>query len=196
MNKQHYDAINKAYQAISTDVQGLNAHRYGRNITGGNQEFIEAISFEHYLQTQTLITFDQTVAKVSSLGGSATPIPVTESDYILGIYDMTGELMKFAVTLMAMTGEVPKTVLKDDEMEEGSRRNALNDLRELRALLSGLSIGGTLGYEANKKKEVMQASVQKVENALYGLIVRGAERPKGWMPEERSGGMEPESVQV
>ena len=29
----------------------------------------------------------------------------------------------------------------------------------------------------------MRASVEKVEKALYGLVVRGAERPKGWMPD-------------
>ncbi len=33
----------------------------------------------------------------------------------------------------------------------------------------------------------MRASVEKVEKALYGLIVRGAERPKGWLPDTDTG---------
>jgi predicted translin family RNA/ssDNA-binding protein len=194
MNKQYYDAISKSYQDVGNDLQGLDAYRYGRAITGGTQEFVEAISFEHYLETQKLITFDETAEKVSSLGGKDTPIPVTEMDYVLGIYDMTGELMKFAVTAMAMNGEVPTTARDENEMDDGPRRNVLNDLRELRALLQGLSVNGVLAKETYKKMDVMQASVQKVENALYGLIVRGAERPKGWMPEERSNVAESENL--
>jgi hypothetical protein len=30
---------------------------------------------------------------------------------------------------------------------------------------------------------VMRECVDKVEKALYGLTVRGSERPKGWMPD-------------
>jgi hypothetical protein len=33
--------------------------------------------------------------------------------------------------------------------------------------------------------------VDKVEKALYGLTVRGSERPKGWMP-DMGGDMRPE----
>jgi predicted translin family RNA/ssDNA-binding protein len=196
MNEKYYDAIQKSYQDVANDLQSLDAYRYGRTITFGTQEFVEAISFEHYLETQKLITFGETVEKVSSLGGKVTPIPVTEMDYILGIYDMTGELMKFAVTAMAMTGEVPTTARDENEMDDGPRRNVLNDLRELRALLQSLNVNAMFAKETNKKMDVMQASVQKVENALYGLIVRGAERPKGWMPEDRNTVIESESLQA
>jgi hypothetical protein len=34
-----------------------------------------------------------------------------------------------------------------------------------------------------KKLEVMQASVEKVERAAYGILVRGSERPSGWTPD-------------
>lgn len=195
MNKQYYDAISKLYKDVSQDLQGLNSFRYGRSITSGTQEYIEAISFEHYLATQSLITYEETVEKISALGGPDAPIPVTEMDYILGIYDMTGELMKFAITAMAMTGEVPTTAQKDGDMDISPRRNVLDDLRELRAYLQGLSVNSMYAKDSSKKMEVMQASVQKVEMALYGLVVRGAERPKGWLPEDRNT-FEPEGVQV
>jgi hypothetical protein len=66
-----------------------------------------------------------------------------------------------------------------------SNRNVLTDLRQLRSALESLNTSGTgpFGKEADKKAEVMRQSVEKVERALYGLIVRGAERPKGWMPD-------------
>jgi hypothetical protein len=132
---------------------------------------------------------------------------------VLGIYDMTGELMRFAITAMATSGELPSSepeseaskdgnpaALKAAKSEEGdamevdaaaatgtatSNRNILTDLRQLRSALESLNTSGTgpFGKEADKKAEVMRQSVEKVERALYGLIVRGAERPKGWMPD-------------
>lgn len=137
---------------------------------------------------------------------------------MLGIYDMTGELMRFAITAMATSGELPSpstpepepaVEAKDDnpsaakvaKAAEGdansdamevdaataasSNRTILTDLRQLRSALESLNTSGTgpFGKEADKKAEVMRQSVEKVERALYGLIVRGAERPKGWMPD-------------
>ena len=131
---------------------------------------------------------------------------------MLGIYDMTGELMRFAITAMATSGELPSPepsveseaqgdgpsaakVAKSavgDAMEVDAaastaapKRNILTDLRQLRSALESLNTSGTgsFGKEADKKAQVMRQSVEKVERALYGLIVRGAERPKGWMPD-------------
>jgi len=128
---------------------------------------------------------------------------------VLGIYDMTGELMRFAITAMATSGALPSpssqehpsssAALKspgaetsNDAMEVDtstatsiSNRNILTDLRQLRSALESLNTSGTgpFGKEADKKADVMRQSVEKVERALYGLTVRGAERPKGWMPD-------------
>jgi hypothetical protein len=137
-------------------------------------------------------------------------------DYVLGIYDMTGELMRFAITAMATSGELPSSEPGSEASKDGnpaalkaaksegsegsgdamevdaaaagtatSNRNILTDLRQLRSALESLNTSGTgpFGKEADKKAEVMRQSVEKVERALYGLIVRGAERPKGWMPD-------------
>ena len=40
-----------------------------------------------------------------------------------------------------------------------------------------------LKRENEKKIDVMRQSVEKVEGAAYGLVVRGSERPKGWIPD-------------
>jgi hypothetical protein len=44
-------------------------------------------------------------------------------------------------------------------------------------------VGTFLGKDAEKKMEVMKTCVEKVEAAVYGMIVRGRERPKGWVPD-------------
>ncbi len=48
--------------------------------------------------------------------------------------------------------------------------------------------------DTEQKMQVMRQSVEKVEGAVYGLVVRGSERPKGWVP-ELGGGGEREAVE-
>lgn len=171
--------------SLSTDHEGINAWRYQRNISGGIQEFMEAVTFEYYLRYQSLITLEEAHAAVS--GG----IDLTGDDYVLGIFDLVGELMRFAITTMATTGSLPGSGGNEDEGAESGdverRRTILSDMRELRTYFEKLdtsSCGGTgLGKDVEKKMEVMKTCVGKVETAVYGMIVRGRERPKGWVPD-------------
>jgi predicted translin family RNA/ssDNA-binding protein len=168
--KQHYETIEKCYEATKLDLEGINIYRYAGTMTHGNQELMEALLFRHYLETQTLMPAQDALSRQSVF---------TTADYLLGIYDMTGELMKLAITLMASTNA---------NMVGDERVKVLSDLRELRVHLEGLNIPRTLklGQEVSKKMEVMQTSVEKVERAFYGKTVRGAERPDGWLPDERA----------
>lgn len=113
--------------------------------------------------------------------------------------------MRFAVTSMATEGSLPRGVsntsdskmdVDGDSSEEG--RDILTDLRSLRTHFEALdaspstSMGTSnpLKRDVEKKMEVMKTCVEKVEKAVYGMIVRGRERPKGWVPdmaEERAG---------
>jgi len=171
-------AMQKQFVSIAPDLVDINAWRYQRQISGGIQEFMEAISFSHYLSHQSLIS-------LSEASQTLPPeITLTSDDYILGIFDLTGELMRFAITTMATSGELPGS---SDSGPGGGKRDILMDLRMLRTCFETLdtsSCGGFgLGKDWEKKMEVMKTSVQKVEMAVYGMIVRGAERPKGWIPD-------------
>lgn len=204
----HADVISNSYAEVSGELQGLNGWRYARNITGGNQEWIESATFEHYLTTARLMTFEEAASEFRRLchkapetaeametedsGRTGAEPELSVEDYVLGIYDMTGELMRFAITAMATTGELPTVSTKETEGAEtqGSQRTVLTDLRTLRSGLEGLEVGygSHFARDVDKKADVMRSSVEKVERALYGLVVRGAERPKGWMPDLESGG--------
>ena len=176
---------------------------------------MEALSFQHYLETQNLIPYEVANTRLANLGNPDTPVTLSLEDYILGIFDMTGELMRFAITAMATSQALPgsnvsvtseraksvppevsaKTAAETMDVDPPNsypeankttrRRDVMQDLRQLRAALEGLDIekSSPLHYGVHKKMDVMQQSVEKVEKALYGLIVRGRERPKGWMPE-------------
>tara|TARA_R110002003_G_scaffold207_1_gene15950 strand:+ start:16975 stop:17679 length:705 start_codon:yes stop_codon:yes gene_type:complete len=210
-NASYWKIIEDQYKAIAADLQGLNAYRYSHNITGGNQEFMEALSFHHYLETQSVIPHEEAQAKITSMcGGPDTPVMLTPEDYILGICDMTGELMRFSVTSMATNGKLPagkQSSNKRMKQEPGSEdagdkmdideessappesqrpRTVLDDLRAIRLQLEMFEApgGSKFAYELETKKmPVMRECVDKVEKALYGLTVRGSERPKGWMPD-------------
>ncbi|KAF2823409.1 Translin [Ophiobolus disseminans] len=214
-NAPYWKIIEDQYKGIAADLQGLNAYRYSHNITGGNQEFMEALSFQHYLETQSVIPQEEAQAKIAAMGGEAGTVSLTPDDFILGICDMTGELMRFSVTSMATNGKLPagtpaapnKRVKQEassedinDKMDideepspsQGSQkpRTVLDDLRAIRLQLEMFEapLGSKFQHElVTKKMPVMRECVDKVEKALYGLTVRGSERPKGWMPDMGGG---------
>jgi predicted translin family RNA/ssDNA-binding protein len=219
-NVQYWGTIQHQYKTISRDLQGLNAYRYGRNITAGNQEFMEALSFRHYLEHQSLISYKEAQEIVSTLGGDGGSVLLTTEDYVLGIFDMVGELMRFSITAMATSGELPGSLEQKDvaanaehdeqaddqmdveqslpmETQHLQKRDVLADLRALRLCLEGLELskGSKFEGDVEKKMTVMQQCVEKVEKALYGLIVRGQERPKGWVPDLREEKRGPEAVE-
>jgi len=166
-----YSTINSLLQSIVPDLEGINAYRYRSNITGGMQEFMEAVLFQHYLETQHLLSYE----------GSRRSLPagimLTYEDYLLGIFDMTGELMRFAITYMATNGKLPGT--------KGGGASILTDMQLLRTELENIDPGGSYGLskEFGQKLKTTRTSTEKVENGVYSMIVRGKERPKGWRPD-------------
>ena len=175
-NDPRKSQINDLLKSIASDLVGINAWRYQRQISAGLQEFVEAVAFEHYLSTQSLIS----LLEARSLLPPGMGDLLMESDYLLGIYDTIGEIMRFAITGMATAGSIPGS---------GGDRDVLSDLRTLRTCLEALNTkSNPLDREVIKKAEVMRTCVEKVETSVYGMIVRGRERPKGWIPEAGSGG--------
>ena len=126
-----------------------------------------------------------------------------EEDWLLGVFDAVGEMMRWAITAMATGGDIPGSIVaaspgsgegegamdvdgaSDAKDAGGTGRNMVVDMRDLRARLEILNTKGSgMDREVGKKMEVMRACVDKVEATCYGMIVRGRERPKGWVPGE------------
>lgn len=95
--------------------------RYQRNISPGLQEYIEALSFAHYLEYHTLISYAQVQDSLSDADGASvcsplpsvmrTPgsallqyFPLPLDDYLLGLSDLTGELMRYAISSISRRG--------------------------------------------------------------------------------------------
>ena len=170
--------IRQHFNSIAPDLAGINGWRYQRQVSPGIQEYMEALSFEHYLRHQKLITIEEAAATMP------VNVTLTGDDYILGIFDLVGELMRFAITMIATSGAVPGFESVEGSSEKG---DILMDLRSLRMSFHRLDTTScndtSLGREVEKKMQVMNTCVEKVEAAVYGMIVRGRERPKGWVPD-------------
>ncbi|KAF7159674.1 hypothetical protein CNMCM5623_005054 [Aspergillus felis] len=190
--RTRFDQISTLFQNVIPDVTGLNSWRYQRQLSGAIQEFIEALSFNHYLQTQTLISHAEVVAALPA------EILVTEEDYVLGLFDLTGEMMRFAITSLSTGGQADSgsdDLAARDISGAGANLPKLPatqagivvDLREMRASFELLSVprrhANNMYRDMGKKVDVMQNSVEKVERAAYGILVRGSERPSGWTPD-------------
>lgn len=178
-----YSTISELMRSIVPDLQGLNANRYQNNVSGGIQEFMEAVLFQHYLETQCLLSFaDATNTLPLGLG-------LTYEDYLLGVFDMTGELMRFAITYMATNGSLPGS--------STTKPSILADMQDIRSQLEGLDASGNYSLkEFESKLKVTRQSVEKVENGVYSMLVRGKERPKGWQPDTTLAGGRREAEEV
>ncbi|KAJ5718782.1 hypothetical protein N7488_004428 [Penicillium malachiteum] len=187
-NQVRLDQIRALFTFIIPDVTGINSWRYQRQISGGIQEFIEAISFDHYLRTQQLISLSESQARLPK------EILLTEEDYLMGLFDLTGEMMRFAVMALSSGNATQKQSSEAEESTDSTKKlphlsdtqsGIVVDLRSMRAEFEALSVPrrANMLRDLVKKVEVMQNSVEKVERAAYGILVRGSERPSGWMPD-------------
>ena len=68
------------------------------------QEYIEALALAHYFETGLgkLIGYSGVQETLSLDGVKLFPLPM--DDYLLGVSDVTGELMRFAITAIGRRG--------------------------------------------------------------------------------------------
>ncbi|KJZ78134.1 hypothetical protein HIM_02172 [Hirsutella minnesotensis 3608] len=161
--------ITKLLQSIAADVQSVNRYRYAWSLRC-LEELVEALSMAHYLRHQRLITPAEAQAAVPA------DILLTPHDYMYGIFDLFGELMRFSTVQRAAV--LPGAV--GDAPSDG-KRPILRDIQELGCAFEMLPHIPSKDYWS--KMEAMRQSVRKVENLGYGLVVRGSERPQNWVPD-------------
>lgn len=190
--------ISKLLSIIAPDTQGINRYRYSRSLMC-IEELIEALTFAQYMRTQGLMGYDEAVNKVAELSryaddmdideadGSAHTaldsqpvVHVTEDDYLGGVFDLSGEMMRFATTSAALTGKMAGSA--SATTADGRERTIVVDVQDLGSFFEMLPQQHHKSYQ--QKLETLRTSVLKVEKLGYGLTVRGSERPVGWMPDE------------
>lgn len=155
--------LNRFLKAIAVELVGEDPYRFRRAYSPGLQEYIEALSFYHYLKYSHLISPKEVQTKLEfNESEDHLSLKLNPMDYILGIADLTGELMRLCMNSAASGDtETPFTVCKF-----------------LREVHDSFVAFGNINRDIGSKLKTLNSSLNKVERACYTLEVRGSEIPK------------------
>ncbi|CAI2189386.1 11706_t:CDS:2 [Funneliformis geosporum] len=154
--------ILELFQQISCELEETNYYRYHRNISPAIQEYIEAVSFLEYLEHDRLLPKDNVESEFKDQSGKLF-LHVLAEDYVLGVADLTGELMRYAINCVG----------------KGDHNRAIQVcqfLRSLKADYDVLKISSKSPLA--RKMEGIKMNLAKVEDACYAFTIRGSEYPK------------------
>ncbi|KAI8909860.1 Translin [Powellomyces hirtus] len=149
------------------DLSGNDFYKHCKSIGAGMEEFIEAVAFLTYIEHTRLVTPQEVQDLLVHPTTHQPIIPVTPTHYILGIADLAGEIMRYAINTVARGNTE-----NDTENDNTTPHRMCAFLRALEASFVQLDFDPARG-----KMPAMKASVAKVEKACYTLKVRGAELP-------------------
>ncbi|KAI0359126.1 Translin [Trametes cingulata] len=151
--------IQSHFAALRRELTGDRFWRYQRNVSPGLQEYIEALSFAHYLEHRSLISYEQVQSTLSDQDGNPFFVLPLE-DYLLGLSDLTGELMRYAIAAIPRRGGRQKAA------------DVCAFVRSCKADFEGLT---PYFKELRKKQSVTAQSLEKIEDATYAVVVRTSE---------------------
>ncbi|OBZ79725.1 Translin-associated protein X [Grifola frondosa] len=157
--KEKLREIQGLFEGMRGELTGDRFWRYQRNVSPGLQEYIEALSFAHYLEHESLISYDEVQSSLCDTEGKPFfPLPL--EDYLLGLSDLTGELMRFAISSI-------------------SRRGGRSKASQVCVFVRGCKADfeGWTPYfrDLRKKQAVTSQSLQKIEDVAYAIAVRSSE---------------------
>nr|CAG8523909.1 9085_t:CDS:2 [Entrophospora candida] len=147
--------ILKLFKDISVELQGVNYY------SDSLQEYIEAMSLLEYLHNRKLLDKIKDVDNDFKDENGTQFLQVTNEDYLLGVADLSGELMRYATNCIG----------------RGDHDFASIIGRFLRDLKSDYEIIAHNKYFV-RKLEVMKQNLNKVEDVCYAIKIRGSEYPK------------------
>ena len=150
---------------LSSDLSKEDYYRFHRAFSPGIQEFIEASLLLHYMRHASLLSpkdIEISLAEQSQEGQLSFAMPVDLADYVLGVADFTGELMRLAIDSTA-NGDVERPF---------AVRLMLN---EVVGYLHGPEISANVTYDLPSKCRVSKSNLGKVERTCYDITVRRAE---------------------
>ncbi|OWR54721.1 putative translin associated factor X [Danaus plexippus plexippus] len=153
-------------KSIGFELEHSPAYLHSRAVTAGFQEYIEARTFCSIMESKVIIgwsevqkEFTYDIKNDDSERSLVTMLP--QIDYMLGLADLTGELMRKAI----------------NSISSGDSHECFSACQFVRDLYTGyLGLFG-MGKDLARKMTTTRNNVNKVEAAVYALRVRGGEAP-------------------
>ncbi|KAI4357966.1 hypothetical protein L6164_001878 [Bauhinia variegata] len=157
-------AVTDQYMSrLVKELQGTDFWKLRRAYSPGVQEYVEAATFCNFCKTGTLLKLDEINATLLPLSDpSLEPLKINILDYLLGLADLTGELMRLAIGRIS-DGEL--------DFAENICRFVRDIYRELTLVVPHMDDSSDM----KQKMDTMLQSVMKIENACFSVHVRGSE---------------------
>ncbi|KAH9707843.1 translin-associated protein x [Citrus sinensis] len=166
LKKAEADLVAVKDQYISRlvkELQGTDFWKLRRAYSPGVQEYVEAATFCKFCRTGTLLDLEELNAGLLPLSDPAIePLQINVLDYLLGLADLTGELMRLAIGRIS-DGEL--------DFAEKICRFSRDIYRELTLVVPLMDNNSDM----KTKMDTMLQSVLKIENACLSVHVRGSE---------------------
>jgi len=169
--------VDVLFKKIAEELEGEDPYLFLRAYRPSFQEFVEALTFYWYLKSNVLYNWTNLGKSMTYTVGDTDKMKTDEScdnlktiqtlvvpvEYILGIADLTGELMRKCINNLA-TGDIA---------------SCYQTCNFVRSMYKGfLGSVGMSGREVGRKLYTLKQSLLKMENVCYMVKVRGSEIPK------------------
>lgn len=145
------------------ELQGSDFWKLRRAYSPGVQEYVEAATFCRFCRSGSLLHLDEINATLLPLSDpSLAPLQINVLDYLLGLADLTGELMRLAI----------------GRISDGEVEYAQSICKFVRDIYRELTLVAPImddSYDMKSKMDTMLQSVTKIENACFSVHVRGSE---------------------
>ncbi|OQV19237.1 putative Translin-associated protein X [Hypsibius exemplaris] len=156
---------NSCMRAIAREIAADDPNLFSRAFSPGLQEYVEALTLYHFLDSGILVGLEEAQKDLTFTDENAQQsyqLPVSPVNFLLGIGDLTGELMRYSIT----------------QASSATARDAVFQLCDFaRAVLVEYQRVpyGIAGKDFPIKLNVMKQSVFKIERVCYQLALRQAE---------------------
>lgn len=158
-------SIEEFLKPIAAELHGLDHWLYQNAFSPGLQEFIEALSYYVFLRQGKLLSLEEAghwLEYTRDEEGERLHVPLSPLNYVLGIADLTGELMRMCITSVGSgKADVPFRLLPFID-----------------SIYCGFLGLPHLSRNLDHKLRVLRSSLSKIETASYNLHIRGCEIPK------------------
>ncbi|KZS93068.1 Translin [Sistotremastrum niveocremeum HHB9708] len=145
------------------DLSGQNFWRYQKNVSPSVQEYIEALSYAHYMASGRLVSHSEVQMSLCSAEGLPY-FPLDYQSYLLGVSDLSGELMRLAIVSIA---------------QRERRKQAYDICRFVRSCHADFERWSDVVPELDKKQDITNQNLIKIEGAAYALSIRSSESGTG-----------------
>ncbi|ORY58341.1 Translin [Leucosporidium creatinivorum] len=163
--------LKKMFEKLQDDVAGENFWRYEKSVSPGIQEYVTP-SADAPTDAEAATT-----APIADSNPAPTPQPfvlITIADYLGGIADLTGEMMRLAIGSVGKSLVVPNA--EGQAVKGGEELPSIESIGKMvRDIKGEMDPLAPYCRWLGKKMTVLDQSLAKIESASYNLRIRASE---------------------